>query len=474
MSIRWKFALTLAGLAAMAAIAASAIGYAQTRSQLLGQVDASVSSGAQRAAQASALQAAVGDAGSLRLGDLRGIPGLPPQRDDGEPPRDHRGPAPMLDRALIVQRLSSTGRVTRAAAGIRLPVNANDRAIAAAGIPGVAPIRSETIGDEAVRMTTAGVPGGGAVQVARSVSETNSILTGLRNKLALLTLAIMALAGLAGLLIARRTTRSLESLTESAERVAGTGLPEESIAVDGNDEIGRLGRAFSQMLASLAESREQQQRLVQDAGHELRTPLTSMTTNLAVLDRLDQLQPEDRAMLLADLKSETGEMAALVDELVELSAGGSDEPYRPTDVERIVRRTAERASRRTGREINVTAEAVTIDGQARSIERAVSNLLDNAGKFDQSTEPIELSLTADSVDVSDNGPGIPVGEEERIFERFHRSVEARNVPGSGLGLSIVSDIAARHGGRAYALNRSAGGATVGFSFTDATRTGSTD
>jgi len=107
MSIRWKFALTLAGLAALAAIAASAIGYAQTRSQLLGQVDASVSSGAQRAAQAPAPQAALGDAGSLRLGDLRSIPGLPPQPDDGEHPRDRRGPAPMLDRALIVQKLSS-------------------------------------------------------------------------------------------------------------------------------------------------------------------------------------------------------------------------------------------------------------------------------------------------------------------------------------------------------------------------------
>ena len=97
----------------------------------------------------------------------------------------------------------------------------------------------------------------------------------------------------------------------------------------------------------------------------------------------------------------------------------------------------------------------------RAIERAVSNLLDNATKFDTSTEPIEVAVHAGEVTVSDRGPGIPPADLPRVFDRFYRTDQARSAPGSGLGLAIVRDVADDHGGTVTAANRDGGGASVG-------------
>jgi two-component system sensor histidine kinase MprB len=96
------------------------------------------------------------------------------------------------------------------------------------------------------------------------------------------------------------------------------------------------------------------------------------------------------------------------------------------------------------------------------IERAVSNLLDNAVKFDSSNGVIRVDVDAGMVTVRDRGPGIPDSDLEAVFARFHRSPEARSLPGSGLGLSIVADAALAHGGGHFARRRDGGGAEVGF------------
>ena len=95
-------------------------------------------------------------------------------------------------------------------------------------------------------------------------------------------------------------------------------------------------------------------------------------------------------------------------------------------------------------------------------ERAVSNLIDNALKFDTSGGEISVDISRGSVVVSDRGPGIPLDEQSKVFERFHRAVNARTMPGSGLGLSIVADVAEGHGGRVFARDRVGGGSEVGF------------
>jgi len=205
---------------------------------------------------------------------------------------------------------------------------------------------------------------------------------------------------------------------------------------------------------------------VQDAGHELRTPLTSLRTNISVLRRHDDLPPETRARVLTDLDLETRELTTLVNELVELATDQrSDEVAEPVDLPALVERVSERARRRTGRSIVVQIgpnSEVAVTGRPSALERAVSNLLDNAGKFDTSGGAIDVSVEPGRVTVCDRGPGIDPADLPHVFDRFFRAVDARSQPGSGLGLSIVADMARGHGGEAFARNRDGGGACVGF------------
>ncbi len=94
----------------------------------------------------------------------------------------------------------------------------------------------------------------------------------------------------------------------------------------------------------------------------------------------------------------------------------------------------------------------------------MSNLVDNALKFDaKGTSPVEIHIDSTTVTVADRGPGLADGVQDRIFDRFYRATEARSLPGSGLGLSIVADVAISHGGAVIAGNRPGGGAVIGFS-----------
>jgi two-component system sensor histidine kinase MprB len=218
------------------------------------------------------------------------------------------------------------------------------------------------------------------------------------------------------------------------------------------------------MLGALAVSRAEQQRLVQDAGHELRTPLTSLKTNLSVLRRHPEMTSEMREGVLDDLDSEVTELTDLVNELVAVASGELEEqPPERIDLPALIEEVAERVGRRRSREIVVDVRAAgAVDAPRSALDRAVTNLIDNACKFDLSDGLIDVAVDGGSVTVFDRGPGIAPGEEERIFDRFHRSESARTMPGSGLGLSIVRDVVTRAGGTVHAGPREGGGAAIGF------------
>jgi two-component system sensor histidine kinase MprB len=215
------------------------------------------------------------------------------------------------------------------------------------------------------------------------------------------------------------------------------------------------------MLASLAESRRRQQRLVEDAGHELRTPLTSLRTNLDVLRRHPDLDVETRAQVLDDLDRDTTELAGLVEEVVAVAADRHDDgPPQTVMLGPLVERVGARMARRTGRQVIVSTDDSVVVARPAALERAVANLVDNAGKFSPDDTPVEVRVVDGAVTVADRGPGIPTGELESVFDRFHRTAEARGLPGSGLGLAIVAAVAADGGGSAVARNREGGGAEV--------------
>lgn len=303
----------------------------------------------------------------------------------------------------------------------------------------------------------------GAVQLARSLAESQRSVERILRSTLIAVVIVALLSALLGLLIARQVTRRLLRLTTVAGEVAQTGRLDVAVPVDGGDETGQLGRAFSAMLAALQASKSEQHQLVQDASHELRTPLTSLRTNVSVLRRrYEQLPTDSRDQLLADMDSETRELTDLVNELVELATDRrDDEPVQPVRLLDVTERAAARARRRFGREVVIAADDSLVDGRPNGLERAIQNLIDNACKF-AFDGPIEVSVNKGVVVVRDHGPGLVESDIPQLFDRFYRSVEMRSRPGSGLGLSIVKSVVENHGGTVFARNAVGGGAELGF------------
>lgn len=303
---------------------------------------------------------------------------------------------------------------------------------------------------------------GVALVLAQSLEPTLDTLERLGLVLTIFGLIGVLGATLAGWLVARNGLRPVRRLTQATEEIARTERLD-PITVEGNDEIARLATAFNAMLAALAASRDRQRQLVADAGHELRTPLTSLRTNLDLLvqaDRSGGLSDEARAELLADVRFQIEELTTLIGDLVELAR---DEPVpgtvEPVDLAEIVDRSVERVRRRaSGLELDVRTAPWWVTGEPAALERAVTNLLDNAAKWSPPLGVVTVRLADGTLLVADEGPGIAEEDLPHVFDRFYRSPESRSMPGSGLGLAIVRQVADRHGGSVRAGAATTGGA----------------
>jgi two-component system sensor histidine kinase MprB len=430
MSLRWKIVVALAALGAVVTVAIGWFSYATTADRLAAEVDRSL-------AQV---------AGRDLFRRLR-----EPQPPDG----------PAGESLVVVQLVDPDGRVYVSPGATVLPVDDGDLAIAS-GDTRQPRFRTVDVDGSWYRMLTTPVERGeGAAVVGRSLAENERVLASLRNRILVAGLVAVVVALALGWLIARQVTRRLVRLTGAAEEVATTGSLDVPVPVRGHDEAGRLGVAFNEMLVALARSRDGQQRLVQDAGHELRTPLTSLRANIAVLRRHRGLDAATVDSVVADLDEESRELTDLVNELVALATDQrADEPVEDVDLVALAERVAERARRRTGRDVQVDAVPTVLSGRPAALERAVGNLVDNAAKF-ADDGPIVVEVRPGRLVVLDRGPGLDPVDLPHVFDRFYRAVSARSRPGSGLGLAIVHDVAASHGGKAVAANRDGGGAAIG-------------
>jgi two-component system sensor histidine kinase MprB len=307
---------------------------------------------------------------------------------------------------------------------------------------------------------------GVALVLAQSLRPTEETLERLGLVLSIFGVMGVLGASVAGWGVARSGLRPVRRLTDAAEEIARTEKLD-PIEVEGNDEIARLASAFNAMLAALSASRDRQRQLVADAGHELRTPLTSLRTNLDLLvqaDRSHGLSDEARAELLADVRFQIEELTTLIGDLVELAR---DEPLgvtlEPVDLADIVDRAVERVRRRApGIEFDVHTSSWWVTGDSAALERAATNLLDNAAKWSPPLGTVTVQLAAGALLVADEGPGIAEEDLPHVFDRFYRSRESRAMPGSGLGLAIVRQVAERHGGKVRAGASPSGGAAFWF------------
>jgi two-component system sensor histidine kinase MprB len=346
---------------------------------------------------------------------------------------------------------------------VAIPVDARIKAIARNNTTPAYFIRDTQFKGFHLREIVAPVPDFGAVVIVRSLADVDHELGKLRLILILVSLGGVAVAAIAGALVSRTTLAPVRRLTHTAERIAETGDPSERVPGAGgaNDELGRLGTAFNTMLGALEESLEVQRRFVADASHELRTPLTSLQTNIEVLKQAERLDDTERSKLFADLEREAHEMRDLIAGLIELARGDANVERTTVHVDEIVESAVDRARARFPNvHVNAHVEPTTIEGIPERIERAVWNLIENAGKWTTPGSSVEVTLSGGELRVRDHGPGIAADDRERIFDRFYRSAGARSLPGSGLGLAIVRDVAQAHGGSVSAEDAPGGGALM--------------
>ncbi|MFJ8477776.1 sensor histidine kinase [Kitasatospora sp. NPDC094011] len=312
-------------------------------------------------------------------------------------------------------------------------------------------------GDPAIVRISA-VPGrnlGPAIaMVATPTKSVEDSLQGLAVLLGAVSLGGILLAAVAGRLVAHSSLKPVDQLTDAVEHIARTEEVGTTIPVHGDDEIARLSTSFNSMSTALANSRERQTRLIADAGHELRTPLTSLRTNVDLLIRSNDtgrpLPAATKTKLLGNMKAQMQELTVLIGDLLQLSRPDTPKAGPNLTVvalHEIAGRAVERAKLRgPGLVFEVSTEPWYAHGDAAGLERAVINLLDNAVKYSPPGGTIDVRLHQGVLTVRDHGPGIPPDELQYVFDRFWRSPSSRQLPGSGLGLSIVAQSVREAGG----------------------------
>ncbi|MFD0253823.1 ATP-binding protein [Streptomyces sp. NPDC127113] len=313
--------------------------------------------------------------------------------------------------------------------------------------------------------------GDGAVQVAQVADDSPINQFGF----GMLLIGLLCVAGgaLVGRTVARTGLAPIDRLTAAAVRVAHTRELDADIPDEGGGEIRRLIRSINDMLAALRDSRRAQRLLAEDAAHELKTPLTSLRLNVELLIRLDRrgtldsaLPAESRTRLLNDVGAQVAELSTLAAELTDLARGdASDENTELLDLADVVVAAATRArSRVPDIEVTLDVTSVWVSGRPAALQRAVLNLIDNAGKWSPADQPVQVRLRAEGtsavLEVDDAGPGIDAADVPRVFDRFYRAAGARALPGSGLGLSIVQRVVDAHGGRVTVARSERSGALL--------------
>ncbi|HET7050981.1 MAG TPA: HAMP domain-containing sensor histidine kinase [Solirubrobacteraceae bacterium] len=359
---------------------------------------------------------------------------------------------PGSGRQLAVQVVDSRGRILARSLTLGAQLLPEDRLETRARINGTPGFEDITVGGRPYRVYAApiaqagGPAAGGAVLVASDTSDISDTLSHLGVVLALSGVGAALLAVAAAAVLTRRGLRPLRRLADAAGEIERTAdpsrrLPESGVA----DEIGRLEGVLNRMLASLETARASERRFLADASHELRTPVTALLGNVEFAARHGADEE-----VLADLERDAARLARLVDDLLVLErSGAAQQELGPVDLGRLVSDVV--AGRPDGRVVAGAVEPVEVQGEADALTRVLENLIENGlvhgppdGRVTVSVRPRgDVALLT----VSDEGPGPSPEQHARMFERFWRGPDSAERPGSGLGLSIVSAIVERHGGR---------------------------
>ncbi len=267
-----------------------------------------------------------------------------------------------------------------------------------------------------------------------------------------LTVMFLAVAG-GAYPVVRRLTRRLESLKLGVERF-GSGQLDHRVEVSGRDEVAAVASSFNHAAARVEALVRSNKSLLANASHELRSPLARMKMAVSMLD---EVPPAQHEKLKREIETNVGELDALVEELLLASRLDAAESIERRDAVDLLALAVEEGSRV---EAEVDGPSLAVQGDERLLRRALRNLLENARRYGGSEVTVELarSSAGAEVRVCDRGPGVPEALRDRIFEPFYRLPgHAEQAGGVGLGLSLVRQIAQRHGGSVRCESRQGGG-----------------
>ncbi|HEX8065819.1 MAG TPA: HAMP domain-containing sensor histidine kinase [Thermoleophilaceae bacterium] len=317
-----------------------------------------------------------------------------------------------------------------------------------------------------------GRPGGRLVQLGTDLDPVDDRIGEMRTRVIVIALGGVLLAAALARWLAAVALRPLSRLREAAASVSttrdlsrrlpesGAGAEVDGVAGSVNAMLGRLERSTTELEQALEATR----RFAADVGHELRTPLTSIRANFDALARNPRMPDDERRAVVAELEAEQDELVGLLDGLQALARGeaGAALPMEEVDLAELVDAAVEAARRRhpeTAVELDGPAGRLPLRGWPDGLRLLADNLVENAARHGGGTVRVALSARDGAIGlaVDDDGPGVPEDERERIFERFARGSGAR-APGSGLGLALVRQQAALHGGAVDVADSPLGGA----------------
>ena len=362
--------------------------------------------------------------------------------------------SPVSGHQIVVEVIDAHGRIIARSLTLGAELLPEDPLARGARVAGRTGFENVDVGGRRFRLYAApiadagGPAAGGAVLVASDTTDITNTINHIGFLVAVIGAAVALVAALVAAVLSTRVLRPLRRLATAAEEIEQTAdpskrLPEPPVA----DEVAQLSGVLNRMLAALEQSRENERRFLADASHELRTPVATLLGNVEYAARHGADEE-----VLADLSRDAGRLARLVDDLLVLErAGEGERELAAIELDDLVEAVVHGHDDGADRVRLDRVERVRVKGEPEELRRVLENLIENALVHGPEGGRVTVALTAANghalLSVRDDGAGPDPASRDRLFERFWRGPDAAQRSGSGLGLSIVSAVVERHGGR---------------------------
>jgi signal transduction histidine kinase len=329
-----------------------------------------------------------------------------------------------------------------------------------------APASRGAAGPPLLRATIATFPGGDRLLVGKDISDLDSFTDQIKTAVISSVALIFAVAGVASILVTRRTVGRIESINATSRAIMRSGLDQRIPLRGTHDEWDRVAENLNLMLDRIETLMGEVKQVSDNVAHDLRTPLTRMRGRLEKGYHGQRGAEDDQALIgdtIADLDAVLRIFASLtrIAHIETQARKGAFRSVNLVDIAKEVVELYDAAAEQDGTRLTVTGDPeVLVTGDRDLIFDAIANLVDNAIKHGRpGGHVVVANETIDGrpvVSIADDGPGIPADQYEHVFKRFYRLEHSRYTPGNGLGLSLVAAVARLHGARIEMLDNAPG------------------